>query len=100
MFRQAEAELVKQGFLLRRGLGDPAESDLTPIRRGKDYIRALRRGQQSQRLHRGHRLRIFHSAGRWLGEGRGPALQQMFERHPESIAEERHHHVGLDARRP
>ena len=61
-FRQAETELVKQGFLFRRGLSNPAESDLSPVRRGEDDVGALQRGQQSQRLHRGHRLRIFHSA--------------------------------------
>ena len=28
-FRQAETEPVKQGFLFRRGFGDPGESDLS-----------------------------------------------------------------------
>jgi hypothetical protein len=33
-FRQAEAELVKQGFLFGRRFGDPSEADLAAIRRG------------------------------------------------------------------
>jgi len=42
-FRQAETELVKQGFLFRRGLRKPAESDLSSIRRGQDDVGALQR---------------------------------------------------------
>jgi hypothetical protein len=31
MFRQADAELVQQGFLFQRRFRDPAEADLSPI---------------------------------------------------------------------
>ena len=40
-FRQAETELVKEGFLFRRGLRNPAEPDLAPICRGEDDVGAL-----------------------------------------------------------
>src|ERR1039457_5014322 len=47
-FRQAETELVKKGFLFRRGLGDPAESDLASIRRGEDDVGEIRRSRISR----------------------------------------------------
>ena len=46
-FRKAETKLVKQGFLVRRGLGDPAKANLAAIGGGKDDIGALRCRQQS-----------------------------------------------------
>jgi len=51
-FGEMDAELVKQGFLFCRRFGDPAESDLAPIRRGKHDVGALQGRQQSQRLQR------------------------------------------------
>jgi len=52
MLREVEAELMKQRVLLRRGLCDPAEADLLPVRGGQNNIGALERAQQGQRLHR------------------------------------------------
>ena len=42
-FRQAEAELVKEGFLFRRRLGDPAQTDLAAVRGGEDDVRTPQR---------------------------------------------------------
>ena len=40
-FGQAEAELVEQGFLLRRGFGDAAQADLASVGGGQNDVGAL-----------------------------------------------------------
>src|ERR1700733_8653538 len=52
----AQAELLKQGFLLGRGFGDTAQTDLSAVSGGKDNGGALQRGQQREGSHGRRRL--------------------------------------------
>ena len=45
-FRQIYPELVEQRSLFGGGFGDPAQTNLTPIRGGQYDVGALQRGEQ------------------------------------------------------
>jgi hypothetical protein len=45
MFGQADAELMEEGFLLCRWLGNAAQADLATISSGKNDIGALQGGE-------------------------------------------------------
>ena len=98
MFGQADAELLEEGFLLSGRLGNASQTDLMTVGGGQDDVGAVQGGKQSERPHRRKRLSVIDSARRWLRHNRGSALQQMFQRDPESVAQERHQDVSLDAR--
>ena len=98
MFGKADAKLPEQGFLFRRWFGDAAQADLATVGGGKNDVGALESGKQGDCSHRRQRLSVVDSARRRLRNHYGPALQQMFERDPQSIAQESHHQVSLHAR--
>src|SRR3954469_19655990 len=99
MLGETDTELQEERSLLGRGFGDAAQPDLVAIGGGKDDIGTLQRGKQSERPHRREWLGGLDAAHRRRNNC-GLALQQIFQRDPERVAQKGHHHVSLDTRLP
>src|ERR1700746_3057747 len=98
MVGKAEAELLQKGFLPTSGFGDATQTALMAVGGGQDDVGALQSRQQSKSLHDGQWLRVVDSAYQCLWNDRGSTFQQMLERDPQRIAQERDHDVSLHAR--
>src|SRR2546428_14144684 len=74
---------MEELFLLRAGFSDAAQAKLTAIGGGQNDVGTLERGEQCQ--------------GSGWREVRMISPQQMFQRHPQRIAQKRHQDVRLEA---
>ena len=82
MFRQVDAELAEQGFLLRGWFGNSAQSDLATVGCRQHDVGTLQSGKQRNRSHRRQGLGVIDTTQRWRRHNGRPALQQMFQRYP------------------
>src|SRR2546427_5551172 len=74
---------MEELFLLRAGFSDAAQAKLTAIGGGQNDVGTLERGEPCQ--------------GSGWREVRMISPQQMFQRHPQRIAQKRHQDVRLEA---
>jgi hypothetical protein len=76
-----DLQLIEEPLLWWRGVGHPPEPDLSTVGRREDNVGALERREERQGLRR-------RQAG-------AAVAQQMFQRHPERVAEKRDQQMRL-----
>src|SRR2546427_7370733 len=83
MSRDDDLELIQERLLLRGRRHHSSEPDLATVGRRQDNVRALQRGEERQRFHR--------------CETCSPAVERMFQRHPERVPKKSHQQMRFRA---